>query len=302
MAQIHYSAKRKPIMTTLGRAARRRAFTLIELLVVIAIIGTLIALLLPAVQKVRAAANRLKCANNLKQIGIALHLYHDSFLVFPQAYATLKCFSPPQDDAHPCWLMSILPYIEQDNLYQLGVGEYASHMVALYHCPSDPRTDGYKGSLGTFGVTDYVAVNGNDFYYYGPNNIKDGDQGVMYRNSRTRMTDITDGSSNTVMVGERPPSTDMLLGWWTYTELDSTLSARNIYTYPLYKDCPVPALFSPGSLSNKCDANHFWSLHSGGANWLFADGSVHFLSYAASPMIPQLATRNGGEIIDNSTF
>jgi prepilin-type N-terminal cleavage/methylation domain-containing protein/prepilin-type processing-associated H-X9-DG protein len=287
---------------------RRRAFTLIELLVVIAIIGILIALLLPAVQKVREAANRIKCANNLKQIGTALHLYHDSFLVFPQAYATSKCFSPPPEDAHPSWLMAILPYIEQDNLYRLGVDAFHSAPVELYHCPSDPRTGGYTGSFGSFGVTDYVAVNGNDFNYLGPNYILNGNQGVMYRDSRTRVTDILDGSSNTVMVGERPPSPDMLLGWWTYTELDSTLSARSIFLYyhttgnGSNTPCQTPALFSPGSLTNNCDAHHFWSLHIGGANWLFADGSVHFISYAASLIIPQLATRNGGEIIDSSSF
>jgi prepilin-type N-terminal cleavage/methylation domain-containing protein/prepilin-type processing-associated H-X9-DG protein len=295
--------KRKSTMTMLpSPPLRRRGFTLIELLVVIAIIGVLIALLLPAVQKVREAANRLKCQNNLKQIGIALHLYHDSFLVFPQAYAAVKCIAPPPDDAHPTWLMSILPYIEQDNLYRLGVDAYESHPVALYHCPSDPRTEGYTGSLGTFSLTSYLAVNGNDFYYYGPGFFTGGDQGVLYRDSRTRVTDITDGSSSTVMVGERPPSPDLLLGWWTYSELDNTLSARNIYLYARYTGCLAPGLYSPGSLTNNCDAHHFWSLHSGGANWLFADGSVHFLPYSASPIVPQLATRNGGEVIDTSSF
>ena len=296
-------------MTKLPTSAPRRpAFTLIELLVVIAIIGTLIALLLPAVQKVREAANRIKCANNLKQIGLALHLYYDSAQVFPQAYSTLKCFAPPPDDAHLDWLSLILPYIEQDNLYKAGVDVYSTSQVALYHCPSDPRVGGYTGTLGTFGVTDYLAVDGNDFYYYGPNNIKDGNQGVIYRDSRTRMSDITDGTSNTVVVGERPPSPDMLLGWWTYAELDTTLSAHSIFLYYHTAGygssavCQTPALFSPGSLTNNCDAHHFWSLHTGGANWVFADGSVHFISYAASLIIPQLATRNGGEIIDSSSF
>jgi prepilin-type N-terminal cleavage/methylation domain-containing protein len=288
--------------------SRRRGFTLIELLVVIAIIGILIALLLPAVQKVREAAVRLKCANNFKQIGTALHLYYDSFEVFPQAYSQSKCFTPPPDDAHLNWLSLILPYIEQDNLYHLGVATYSSYSVTLYHCPADPRTNEYHGQYGIFGVTDYVAVNGNDFYYYGPNNFKDGNQGVLYRDSRTRISDITDGTSNTVMVGERPASPDMLLGWWTYAELDTTLSARSIYLYYHTSGngsnaaCQAPALFSPGSLTNNCDAHHFWSLHSGGANWVFADASVHFIPYTASLILPELATRNGGEIIDTSSF
>jgi prepilin-type N-terminal cleavage/methylation domain-containing protein len=144
-------------------AVTAASLTLIELLVVIAIIGVLMSLLLPAVQKVREAANRLKCQNNLKQIGIALHLYHDSFLVFPQAYAAVKCFQLPPEDTYPTWLIAILPYIEQENLYQRVVETYESYPVALYHCPSDPRTEGYKGPLGTFSLTDYVAVDGNDF-------------------------------------------------------------------------------------------------------------------------------------------
>jgi prepilin-type N-terminal cleavage/methylation domain-containing protein len=283
---------------------RRHGFTLIELLVVIAIIGVLVALLLPAVQKVREAAIRVKCANNLKQIGTALHLYHDNYDVFPHAYS--RCFYPP-DDEHRNWASLILPFIEQHNLEELGWYSYKTHTVALYRCPADPRTDAVGSYAGeTSGLTSYLAVDGNDFYYYGVGTIQGGDQGVMYRESRTRMTDITDGTSNTVMLGERPPSPDLRFGWWTYTELDSTLSARMSWLYYHTANngaaCPSPAVYSVGSLANDCDMHHFWSLHLGGANWLFADAAVRFIPYSASAVLPLLATRDGGEVVDASSY
>src|SRR5262245_20606588 len=157
-----------------GSPARRRAFTLIELLVVIAIIGVLVSLLLPAVQKVREAALRIKCANNLKQIGTALHLFHDLYHVFPQAYPGNKCFHPPEED-WVNWAVQILPFIEQDNLAKLGVFRYKDTEVALYRCPSDPRVGTiYNGFLGSSALISYLAVDGNDFDYWGPGNIKNG--------------------------------------------------------------------------------------------------------------------------------
>src|SRR5262249_25631806 len=155
-----------------------------------------------------------KCANNLKQIGTALHLFHDSYHVFPQAYPGNKCFHPPEED-WVNWAVQILPFIEQDNLAKLGVFGYKDTEVALYRCPSDPRVGTiYNGFLGSSSLISYLAVDGNDFDYWGPGNIKNGNQGVIYHDSKTRITDVTDGTSNTVVVGERPPSPDLILGWW----------------------------------------------------------------------------------------
>lgn len=123
-----------------------------------------------------------------------------------------------------------------------------------------------------------------------------------------RFTDITDGTSNTLLVGERPPSKDLWYGWW-YAGFgaggngtaDMVLGVReNIPPGDAFiPDCGgLPARFAPGRIDNMCDAFHYWSLHSGGANFLFADGSVRFLAYSADAVLPALATRAGGEVVE----
>jgi len=297
----------------------RKAVTLIEVLVVIAIIAILIGLLLPAVQKVREAASKTRCTNNLKQLGIALHQYHDENLHFPQAYNEFWNFCDPTDapgspDFRPrqSWAALILPFIEQQNIVAFGMNTAQQHGVDLFQCPSDPRqsvpSDGghYKYLGSKFGLTSYLAVEGSA-YMRGPSNTnlnlefggpKDG---ILYRSSTTRITEVTDGTSNTVLLGERPPSPapDLDWGWWAWTAYDSALAAvdhRNL----INPSCPKPSVYGPGTITNGCGAHHFWSVHSGGGLWLFSDGSVRFLKYNASPLIPSLATRAGGEILDSS--
>jgi prepilin-type N-terminal cleavage/methylation domain-containing protein/prepilin-type processing-associated H-X9-DG protein len=305
----------------------RSALTLIELLVVIAIIGILMSLLLPAVQKVRDAASRTKCANNLKQIGVALHSYHDIEGALPPA---LDCRIPPDHSPNYflywSWMARILPYVEQENLYDVAKafaqqpkqfwpwGSSAGapppnpaldKPLAVYQCPADTRTlvasyapeqpDSHSRIDVAF--TTFLGVNGVNL------RTKDG---LFYPNSRVRIADITDGTSHTLMVGERPPSEDLVFGWWfagagqsSTGSSDVVLGAREInITYPA-QECPAgPYSFGPGDLQNNCDQFHFWSLHPNGANFLFADGSVHFLAYAAASVLPALATRAGGEAID----
>jgi prepilin-type processing-associated H-X9-DG protein len=120
------------------------------------------------------------------------------------------------------------------------------------------------------------------------------------------LTDISDGTSNTLMVGERPPSPDEAAGWWyagwgqgKEGSADMVLGVQEQYSSQFYVvDCPPgPYQFGAGSLKNPCDMFHFWSLHPGGTNFLMADGSVHFLHYDAAPLMPALATRNGREIV-----
>ena len=127
--------------------------------------------------------------------------------------------------------------------------------------------------------------------------------GVVYRSSDTRLTEVTDGTSHTVMVGERPPSPTPELdwGWWAWSAYDSALAVVD-YRNMLTPGCPLPSAYRPGSPDGVCDANHFWSLHPGGGNWLFADGSVRFLGYGAAPVLPALATRNGGESVDATAY
>jgi prepilin-type N-terminal cleavage/methylation domain-containing protein/prepilin-type processing-associated H-X9-DG protein len=284
---------------------QRTAFTLIELLVVIAIIGILIGLLLPAVQKVREAAARLQCKNNLKQLGLGLHNYHNTYQSFPQPRgvgAEMNTFT-----INNGWPVKVMPYIEQDNLYMLTQTNWIAALptiVPTFQCPADAR-DGRDGkgatTIGTVsaGLTWYIGVTGS----YGLNDASftPANSGIFQPNtSGIRIASITDGTSNTLMLGERPPAADLNFGWWGYSDYDNLLATQNYINF--YPGCPTPGVFSPGNITNNCDSNHFWSLHTGGSNWLFGDGSVHFLPYAASAQTIPLATRAGGEVVSEADF
>jgi prepilin-type N-terminal cleavage/methylation domain-containing protein/prepilin-type processing-associated H-X9-DG protein len=305
------------------RRCSRRGFTLVELLVVIAIIGILVGLLLAAVQQVRSAAMRAGCQNNLKQIGLALHHYHDVYSTFPPALTN----DPVQPYLWLTWMARILPYIEQDPLWQQTVSAYGQEpnpwinpphagrntVLALYTCPADGRFLGTNfGNQWEAAFSDYRGVNGTNLY------AKDG---VLYYDAAVSIGHITDGASNTLMVGECPPYRVLEDAWgWWYTGSgqgaggvntgpwtgsgDVVLGAREIDISAgldvQYTTVPCPAgpySYGPGRLDNECDMFHFWSLHTGGAHFLFADGSVQFLSYAAAPVVPALATRSGGEVV-----
>jgi prepilin-type N-terminal cleavage/methylation domain-containing protein/prepilin-type processing-associated H-X9-DG protein len=329
------------------RTARRLAFTLIELLVVIAIIAILIGLLLPAVQKVREAAARAKCTNNLKQMGIALHAFHDVNNEFPPArpytgpnvviaagimggYGEIFLGVIPQNDAMwGSWMFRILPYIEQSPLQQKMLAataatlnatfnSVASVQIPIYVCPSDGRISGtgsYTSSSGgvqnnvTLALGSYCGVTGNDEWqeagFYGSN----ARNGIFATNTWNRsagrrrgvqMVGITDGTSNTIMVGERPPSDDLVYGAWIYPDFESSLALPNTET-TWRPNCPIPSDFGPDKPNNPCAVMHYWSMHPQGANFLLGDGSVRFFQYsAATTLLRPMASRNGGEILPGS--
>ncbi|MFO0842015.1 MAG: DUF1559 domain-containing protein [Gemmataceae bacterium] len=201
------------------RSHRCLAFTLIELLVVIAIIALLLGLLLGAIQHVRGMAARVNCQNNIKQLALALHLHHDTNHTLPPGYRSLL-----NRDRMPFsgWTLSVLPYIEQSALHSNAIEAYRrsilpflspphtgiSTVVPLFVCPSDGRAASPQFapiSRRMVALTCYLGTSGRDY------STRDG---VLFRNSTVRLLDVTDGTSNTLMLGERPPSADFQFGWW----------------------------------------------------------------------------------------
>src|SRR5581483_3551884 len=288
----------------------RAGMTLVELVVVIAIIAILIGLLLPAVQKVRAAAARAKCQNNLKQIGLALHNHHDTHDRFPPG---LSVQADRRRYPYLGWPARTLPQLEQAPLWRAVEEAFATDPapftfyghaphrpllatpVTILACPADGRVPG-PATVGGVAVafTSYRGVEGIDQFR------KDG---MLYLDSSVRLTQATDGTSQTLLVGERPPSADFRLGWWYRGwgqsqdgSAEMLLGVSELNTSR--PSCPPgPYQFGPGRIDNLCDTFHFWSLHPGGANFLFADGSVRFLAYSARDVLPALATRAGGEVV-----
>lgn len=286
-------------------------FTIVELLVVIASIGILLALLLPAVQKTRAAARLTACRNNLRQLGLAVHQFESSYGAFP-AGKSRRSAADPHDELS--WMRQILPYVEQSALWQLSERALAferspyinppheplGKAIQIFSCPDDSRVAIPQSASqlgGAFaGLTSYLGVIGQD-------SIEQ--DGCLILGKRIRFSGIADGSSNTVMIGERPPTPDFNYGWWyTGTGQDGTGSADMLLgakerLSPIGRfakwNCNDVSRFGPGKQDLMCDGLHFWSLHDGGALFALADASVRFMSYESATVLEQMATRNGGE-------
>ncbi|QDT67039.1 DUF1559 domain-containing protein [Calycomorphotria hydatis] len=324
----------------------RKGFTLIELLVVIAIIAILIALLLPAVQQAREAARRSACKNNLKQLGLALHNYHDSHRAFPigQGIDSDVCGGTDTSNRRAPWTVLILPFIEQTALYkQFNMeaqfeGTYAEspnsttnngipsqEIVVAYHCPSFPFPDqlhtnyfGVMGGGANLSECQSASLIGRNFWT----------NGILYQNSKVKMKDVTDGTSNCFILGETKyqlgpngRGDSHRTGWastmrGTGSSVAGTVAAATDVKINEYDGDgnTGDTGFGPTSASafgtvgvngvSSGNANHhlqgraFGSYHVGGTHFCMADGSVHFLSENIDITTYQnLAIRNDGNVI-----
>ena len=254
-------------------------FTLVELLVVIAIIGILIGMLLPAVQQVREAARRTRCQNNLKQIGLALHSHHTAKSEFPIGTVEFRLFDPSKRQL--AWSVFLLPYMEQDNVFEMldlnlafddaNNAEGASKIISTYVCPSSLRGETLVNGLGP---SDYGGIFGE--IITSPN---DPPKGTMLIDQAISIRDVTDGTSNTLIVAEDSRSPD---AQW--------INGRNIF------DQAFPINQVPAGITID---NEIRSEHLGGANGVFCDGSVRFLSESISlPALAAICTRDRGEVVN----
>ena len=337
--------------------APNRGFTLIELLVVIAIIGILIALLLPAVQKIREAAARMQCQNNLKQLALGMHNFHSDNERFPpgyvQKYPDMPVYAPLQawygpwpssSDAYLCWVFPLLPYIEQENLLnayndafndkndwrhgQPKLNAVYGTVMPVLVCPSDalpnparyevggPTADNpggiwrafssYAANYGTQPVPNYPAPLTKD--------------GMLHYNTRTRITEVSDGASNTILLGERSvyeplwqtffqdpnPSRypwSLYINWQWFSGQVPSLS--NLALVQINWRFPASYATNPPRQGSAAWNDAFYkrttaygSGHPGGCNMAFTDGSVHFVSDSLDLVtLKALSTRAGGEVI-----
>jgi prepilin-type N-terminal cleavage/methylation domain-containing protein/prepilin-type processing-associated H-X9-DG protein len=304
------------------RSHKHRGFTLIELLVVIAIIAILIGLLLPAVQKVRESAARMKCQNNLKQIGLALHAFHDRMNGYPAGYQSQVAADNSDMGPGWGWATQLLDDLEQSALKQrirfdLQISDAANAQVRVlplvaFICPSEPL-------IGTFTVVDsggapvcdvaranYVAMNG----VLGVTDDAFDNNGVFLRNTRMKVADIPDGLSTTLFVGERCSAMSDVT--WVGAVTNGVVPAKR-YADPSDQlanaEGPPALVLAHGSqdhLPNNplvFDADATASFHVQGVNFLFGDGSVRAISNTINGLVYEaLLTRAGGEPINGSDY
>ncbi len=311
---------------------RSMGFTLVELLVVIGIVGLILGLAIPAVNLARSASYRVSCANNLKQLALAMHTFHGTYSCFPSGRGS----GGPPNLPGIGWQAPLLPYLEQESLWlqtveanklqplivpsaiaedpprhevprdppHIGMGS----VVPASICPADSRL---KTPLNTpkqnkIAFSSYLGlsqVRAEEFdvpaSMYHP--------GIFGDDHGCRMSDVLDGTSHTLFFGERPPPASLQAGPWYSTLLIDFPGGPNqlleIPQVPYTMQDPCGNIsksqaLGPGNLQNPCDRNHFWSLHGGGAHFATADGGVRWISYGNKRLVPAMATIAGGENLD----
>ena len=301
----------------------KHGFTLVELLVVITIIGVLISLLLPAVQAARETARRMSCSNNLKQIGLGLHMYHDSYNMLPAGW---RGYDPSDGSPHwfglPgwAWSASILPYMEQAAIYDSVIyfdqpihdaSNDAARVakIGIFRCPTDIgentfdlagggpsvgtppafpiklATGNYIGVFGTFDFHDVCNPSNPTPPYNGCKG-----NGTFYLNDQIRFADIHDGLSNTLIVGERSSQ------WYPSTWVGVVTGGQHAVARVAGLACS--SHHEEEEEEDDHEAHAFSSMHVGGTNFLFGDGSVKMISESIDQdVFKALATRNAGDIV-----
>jgi prepilin-type N-terminal cleavage/methylation domain-containing protein/prepilin-type processing-associated H-X9-DG protein len=300
-------------------------FTLVELLVVIAIIAVLVGLLLPAVQAAREAARRMQCSNNQKQIGLALHNYHGTHQKLPPGW--IQAAAPDVDGGFGerwAWKVFVLPQLEQSAVYNnlnvtdgrqpipLADDPRSQTVLSVYLCPSDPAgrmNESYPDPNGNFyPKSNYPGVHGRGEEV---STTVHGGNGLFGKASRIRLADITDGTSHTFAVGERDTKSG---GQGVFGALGDPFRHAAVWIRAM----PRPGSITPTTqhgrsvagictdiaestrLLNGASSRAFGSAHVGGANFLWADGSVRFVSQTIAPVTyGRLAQRNDGQVIDD---
>jgi prepilin-type N-terminal cleavage/methylation domain-containing protein/prepilin-type processing-associated H-X9-DG protein len=284
----------------------RRGYTLIEVLVVIGIIAILLALLVPAVQKVRESATNTECRNNLRNIGLASHAFLSTHGYFPRntvrPRGTTRLFGQPAGNlstwhsgTFESWLRELTPYFEQP-------GARTQDSLAVLGCPADPRGANY--TVAAYGFTWYVGV------YSNPSFLNNGiivDDSFLNAKFVVRPNMVSDGFSNTIMIAERPPSADGQWGWWdsqccTQDGISPVRGRDSPFSSGTNGHCPGTAIYQSGNSQDRCAFNAVWSNHSAGANFCMGDGSVRMITYGdgnhavgLASLLEALASRDGKE-------